>query len=160
VLDQGRHATFVGGWLERSAKDLSPAALLRLFRTAFGALWTRTKTTLGEVTLIAIAERVLHDASGKFPFLSALEIEANSGLQFRELDERIGSVDGVELRDGIRFVLTEFLTVLGHLTAEILTPELHAELSHVALPEAARGEGEASDGDIERTDRGAKGKKS
>jgi hypothetical protein len=33
--------------------------------------------------------------------------------------------------EGIRFVLVEFLTVLGNLTAGILTAELHAELSHV-----------------------------
>jgi hypothetical protein len=30
-------------------------------------------------------------------------------------------------------VLVEFLTVLGHLTDEILTPALHAELARVAL---------------------------
>ena len=38
------------------------------------------------------------------------------------------------------FVLVEFLTVLGHLTDEILTPALHAELSKVALGEPERAE--------------------
>jgi hypothetical protein len=70
VVDEGRHETCVDGWLERSAKDLSPPVLWRLFTQAFGVLWARTKTTLGEVTLTAIAERVLYNASEKFPFLS------------------------------------------------------------------------------------------
>jgi hypothetical protein len=34
----------------------------------------------------------------------------------------------------------EFLTVLGSLTAEILTPELHSELSKVVLPGTVRVE--------------------
>jgi len=32
----------------------------------------------------------------------------------------------------------ELLTVLGNLTAEILTPALHAEISKVTLPDATR----------------------
>jgi hypothetical protein len=49
-------------------------------------------------------------------------------------------VHGPELVAGIRFVLVEFLTVLGNLTAEILTSELHAELSNIVLPRNTAGE--------------------
>ena len=49
-----------------------------------------------------------------------------------------------ELVEGIRFVLVEFLTVLGNLTAEILTPELHSELSNVVLPKDIEGEDKGS----------------
>jgi hypothetical protein len=136
VLDQGQHEAPVDAWLKRSAKDdLPPAVLLQLFEAALGALWARTKTTLGEVTLTAIAERVLHDASEKFPLFSSLKVEPTGGIPFRELRERPNSVNVSELTAGIRFVLVEFLTVLGNLTADILTPELHAELSNVALPD-------------------------
>jgi len=41
-----------------------------------------------------------------------------------------------ELRDALRFILVELLTVIGNLTAEILTPELHLEIYSVVLPEA------------------------
>ena len=51
MLDEGQHGAWVDSWLKRSAKDLSPQALLQLFERAFGALWARTQTTLGEVTL-------------------------------------------------------------------------------------------------------------
>jgi hypothetical protein len=140
VLDEGQHAACVDTWLKRSGKDLSPEALLRLFEAALGALWARTATTLGEVTLTAIAERVLYNASETFPLFSSLKVEPTGGIPFRELRERIRSVHGSELMEGIRFVLVEFLTVLGSLTAEILTPELHSELSNVALSGAVRVE--------------------
>jgi hypothetical protein len=136
VVDEGQHAACVDAWLDRSAKDLSSEALLRLFEAALGALWVRTKITLGEVTLTAIAERVVHNTSEKFPLFSSLEVESVGGIQIRTLRARISSGSASELLEGIRFVLVEFLTVLGNLTAEILTPELHSELSNVALPHA------------------------
>jgi hypothetical protein len=136
VPERGRHAACVDAWLKGSGKDLSSDALLSLFEAALSALWARTATTLGEVTLTAIAERVLYDASETFPLFSSLKVEPTGGIPFRELRKRIGPVLDSDLVDGIRFVLVEFLTVLGRLTAELLTPELHAELSNVVLPGA------------------------
>ena len=138
MIDDGRHADSVDAWLERSATGLAPEVLLRLFEAALDGVWLRTKTTLGEVTLTAIAERVLHNASERFSLLWSLKIEPAGGIQCRELSERIGSVEPSELRESIRFVLVELLTVLGNLTAEILTPALHAEIAKVALPDASR----------------------
>ena len=138
MLDHGQHALCVDTWLERSAAGLAPDALLRLLEAALDAVWIRTKTTLGEVTLTAIAERVLHNASEQFSLLWSLKIEPTRGIQCRELSDRIGSVEPAELREAIRFVLVELLTVLGNLTAEILTPALHAEISKVTFPDATR----------------------
>jgi hypothetical protein len=138
LQDEGHHAVFVDGWLKRSAKDLQPEVLLALFEAALGALWAATKTTLGEVTLTAIAERVVFNTAEKFPRFSVLEVEPANGIQVRELRQQIGSVGSSQLREGFRFVLVEFLTVLGNLTAEVLTPELHAELEGVVPPQAAR----------------------
>jgi hypothetical protein len=135
VPEPGQHAACVDAWLERSGKDLPPEVLLGLFEAALGALWRRTATTLGEVTLTAIAARVLYNASETFPLVSSLKVEPTGGISFRELRERISSVHGSELTEGMRFVLVEFLTVLGNLTAEILTPELHSGLSNVLLPD-------------------------
>ena len=140
MLDHGQHALCVDTWLERFAAGLAPDALLRLLEAALDAVWIRTKTTLGEVTLTAIAERVLHNASERFSLLWSLKIEPTRGIQCRELSDRIGSVEPAELREAIRFVLVELLTVLGNLTAEILTPALHAEISKVTLSDAIRVE--------------------
>ena len=137
MIDDSHHAAFVDAWLERSARNLSPEHLLRLFEAALGVLWARTQTTLGEVTLTAIAERVLYTASEKFPLFASLTIDATGGISFGELHKRARAMRDSELKEGSRFVLVEFLTVLGNLTAEILTPELHAELGTVALPRPA-----------------------
>jgi hypothetical protein len=145
MFDGGEHGARVDEWLERSAASLAPELLLQLFDAAFGALWVRTRTTLGEVTLTAIAERVLHNASEKFPILSSLEVDPSAGIRCHPLRARVGSVRGPELLAGLRFMLVELLTVLGNLTAEILTPVLHLELSRVALPRTeGGGEGKAS----------------
>lgn len=135
ACNDGGHAAFVDAWLERSAKDLPPAALVELLEAALNALWARTKTTLGEVTLSAIAERVLCNASEKFPLLSSLEVEATGAISFRALRERASAVHHSEVLEGGRFLVVEFLSVMGKLTAEILTPELHAELGSVARPD-------------------------
>lgn len=140
MTDRARHAACVDAWLEGSGKDLSSEVLLRLFEAALSALWGRTATTLGEVTLTAIADRVLNNASERFPLFSSLKVEPAGGIPFRELRKAIRSAHDAELVDGIRFVLVDFLTVLGSLTAQILTPELHAELSNVALPGTVRFE--------------------
>jgi hypothetical protein len=147
VLDDGQHAACVDAWLKRTANDPSPEVLLRLLEAALSALWARSKTTLGEVTLTAIAERVLYNASEKFPIFSSIKVEPTGGIPFRELRERISSVHDSRLMEGVRFVLVEFLTVLGNLTADILTPELHSELSNVALPEASHVEDPQDTGD-------------
>jgi Mor family transcriptional regulator len=131
-----QHAAIVDDWLERSATDLPAVDLLRLFESALRALWDRTKTTLGEVTLIAIAERVLHDVSEKFPQFSSLKVKPAHGFQCRALGEHLDTMPVSQLRAAMRCVLVDLLTVLGRLTAEILTPELHAELARVVLPNA------------------------
>jgi len=127
--DEHRHGTCVDAWMERATKGLSPERLVHAFEQAFGALWKRALRTLGPVTLAAIVDRVLSTAAERFPLFAGLEIGA-TGVDCRELRERAGSQH--DLADGIRFVLVEYLTVLGSLTAEVLTPALHAELSNLA----------------------------
>ena len=160
MRDEGQHAACVDAWLERSAKDLSPELLLQLFEAALGALWARTVTTLGDITLTAIADRVLYYAAERFTFFSSLKVDPNGGIQSRELREQLGSVHDAELLQGIRFVLVELLTVLGSLTAEILTPELQAELSKVALPQAVHVEKGAQSSPTHAADKEGEGKRS
>lgn len=136
--DDDSHAACVDAWLSRAAHHASADLLASHFEVALNALWTRTKTTLGEVTLTAIAERVLYIASERFPFLGALKVDPTTGFICGDLRERSAPLPTAQLIAGMRFVLVELLTVLGNLTAEILTPELHAELSRLALPETVR----------------------
>lgn len=132
---EGQHAACVDAWLKRSGRGLSSPALRRLLEAALGALWARTQTTLGEVTLTAIGERVLYTSTEKFPFLASFKVEPTRGIEFRGA-EGLPVPTEAELREGCRFVLVELLSVLGNLTAQILTPELHIELTGVVLPQA------------------------
>jgi hypothetical protein len=54
---------------------------------------------------------------------------ATEDIQCRDFEARAVDLTASELEAAIRYVLVEFLTVLGNLTAEVLTPALHAELS-------------------------------
>jgi hypothetical protein len=59
-----------------------------------------------------------------------------SGVNFAEFRQQAGSINNRELKEAIQFVLMELLTVVGNLTAEILTPALHSELSSVSLKDS------------------------
>jgi hypothetical protein len=141
MADDGDHGACVDAWMERGAKGLPPDRLLLAFEWTFAALWQRAHQTLGDVTLTAIVDRVIYVSVEQYPVLSSLKLEA-VGLRCGELHHRASSLDGDQLAQGVRFVLVEFLTVLGNLTAEILTPALHAELSKADPQLAARAGGE------------------
>jgi hypothetical protein len=117
-------------WAE--AGPLSCEALVNLYERALDALWRRAHLSLGEVTLMAIVDRVLHEGSEKFPHLAALKVET-SGVQFVGLRLVAAGIEPVLLDESLAFLVAELLRVFGTLTGEILTPGLHAELSKVRL---------------------------
>ena len=125
--DGADHAAVVEAWLD-GAGPLEPAQLVALFERALSALWQRAEITLGQVTLTAIVDRVLYTATETHPFLSALKID-QGGVCFDGF--RGVGAQHADLAQAVHLVLVEFLRVLGHLTDEILTPALHAELSKV-----------------------------
>ena len=133
------HAALVDRWLRQTAGGASAQRRLQLLEGALRALWRRAHGTLGEVTLGAVTERVLYHAAERFPFLSALRVEGD-GVHLAELEQRPPAVDEATLVDAVRFVLVEFLSVLGNLTADIMTPALHAELAGVATVADSNGE--------------------
>lgn len=139
MLDENDHRARVDAWMERAAKEAPPERLFDAFERAFGAMWRRARVTLGDVTLMAILDRVLYTAGERFPLLSSLEVDA-TGLRSDKFRERALSLHRDQLVEGIRFILVEFLRVLGNLTAEVLTPALHSELAKVAAEGVVPGE--------------------
>jgi hypothetical protein len=137
MVDEGdRHLTCVNTWLDRVG-ELPPTQLIDAFQEAFDALWARAHRSLGDVTLTAIVDRVLFTASEAFPALGATHVEPGR-LLFRNFRSGAVRVSHAEIVDAIRFVLVELLTVLGNLTAEILTPALHSELANVSISKKPR----------------------
>lgn len=133
MTEETEHSARVDAWMARAlAPEVPLEGLVPAFEAAFGALWQRAHLTLGKITLTAMVDRVLHTAAARFPFLGSLEVQT-SGLRCEELRRRAHELPRAELALAIRFVLVELLTVLGNLTAEILSPALHVALSQVAL---------------------------
>jgi hypothetical protein len=133
VLQANDHHPPVDALMALVTRDAPTPRILDVVEQGFGAMWRRARVTLGDVTLMAILDRVLHNASGRFPLLAPLEMDEN-GLRTDKLRERIDGLNRDQLQDGLRFVLVEFLTVLGNLTAEVLTLALHSALAKVAVP--------------------------
>lgn len=126
------HAQVVDTWLARAAAPRSTRSLLRTFETTLCALWSRAIGTLGAVTMNAVADRVLANAVDRFPCFGALHPSVAGPLRCYELrlQSRLGRASFGELVLGIRSTMIELLSLLASLTADILTPELHAELAH------------------------------
>lgn len=148
MAEENHHTDGVDAWMARAGRQLPPDRLLRAFDDAFAAMWRRAHPTLGDVTLTAVVDRVLYVAAERYPSLSSLKVEA-TGLRCEELHQRAQDLNGDHLAEGLRFVLVEFLTILGNLTDEILTPALHEELSKPppgkrANPDSKDGEGAKS----------------
>lgn len=120
--------------MKRRTDEPSADGILDVFEQGFGVLWWRAHRPLGDVTLVAIVDRVLFTGVERFPFLAALYI-ATDGIRWDALRKRMDELNPRELAAGLRFVMVELLTVLGNLTAEILTPALHSELSSLAASE-------------------------
>jgi hypothetical protein len=117
-------------WREEWSGKLSQSELIDVLERTLDALWRRAHLSLGEVTLMAIVDRVLHQATEKFPHLAALKVDT-SGVNVGALRESAPALDVALLEESIVFLVAELLRVFGALTGEILTPGLHAELRKV-----------------------------
>jgi hypothetical protein len=140
--EENSDAVCVDVWLKRVAPNshsLTADRLIQLFERALYAVWREAFEPLGEVTLTAIATRVLFMSKERFPELSGLSIKAD-GISLDALRERASTLSAHELSEPLCFLLTELLRVLGHLTANVLTPWLYSELSKVVLEEPARAD--------------------
>jgi hypothetical protein len=134
----GTHEAVVATWMDQ-AERVTSAQLVDLFEAGIQRVLQRAQPTLGQATLGAIVDRVLFTACERFPFLAPLQLKTGNSdridhwgqrsLDFDDLRTESSAIAPDELANATRFAMVEFLTVLGHLTAEILTPALHAELS-------------------------------
>jgi hypothetical protein len=116
--------------LDTCVRGLGGGQLVAVYERVLDALWLRAHRSLGEITMLAIVDRVLHNSTQLFPHLSALKLES-SGIGFGELRSAAASIDVGTLEQSLRVVVRDLLTVLGNLTAEVLTPGLHEEVSRV-----------------------------
>ena len=127
--DRAPHTAHVDAWLE-SAFDGLPHPAERRLHPTLQALWQRSKTSLGAPACTAIFARVTADARHRHPVLAELPLVVGDNAEIDTLVQQHSSsnVDERVLRDAARYLLVELLTAVGALTADALTPALHATL--------------------------------
>ncbi|MDB4990999.1 MAG: hypothetical protein JWN04_6177 [Myxococcaceae bacterium] len=141
MMDGNEHSEQVDAWLRAAPKEHSAQQSLLRFELVFNTIVGRAQQTLGEVTLTAILDRVVYLAAEKFPLASGLKVES-TGVSCRGLLDACGGRQD-QVVEPIRFLLTAFLTLLGNLTAEVLTPALHAELMRDTTHRTALGDADS-----------------
>ena len=137
--ERNPHNKVVSAWRDGWSGTLSQQELVDVFERVLDALWRRANLSLGEVTLMAIVDRVLHQGVEAYPHLAPLKVET-SGAHFGALRGTAPEVAVPLLEESLVFLVGELLRVFGVLTGEILTPGLHAELLKVQVrPSDERG---------------------
>jgi hypothetical protein len=130
-VDESRpHSKQVDDWIKQNAGGLPAEKLVVIFGEAILAIQKRAGMTLSEVTLSAIFDRVLYTSQQKFTLLSKVKIESKGIVLDALLDQAI-DLERDEITGAFRFFLIELLTLLGNLTADILTKPLYRELFKV-----------------------------
>ena len=140
MTDASEHARLVGAWIDTTAKGLATADLLILFERAVDAIWREASLTLGTVTLSAIVDRVIVTGTDSHPLLHSLTLTP-TGIGFVDLRRKATNASQAPLRAAMAFFLVELLTIIGSLTAGILSADLHAALGRIKAPDPTVGRG-------------------
>ena len=123
------YAKLVQDWENKNTSGLPLTQRVILLEKAIHVIEQRALVTLSSITLEVILDRVLHQSVEKFPILSEVKL-INKHPNFQEL-LNTGNHKPEELVEALRFFLIELITVLGRITADILTAPLHKELLKV-----------------------------
>lgn len=130
-MHETENAQHAAAWLEYAAKDAPAEALPGLFEAAWSALWRRSENAVGAIVLESIARLIHADVAARYPFLSTLDL-GSAEVDCNPILESAGALEKSRLREALAFTLAEFITAIGDLTDQILTPGLYAELSRLS----------------------------
>ncbi len=118
-------------WEKKNVEGLRISEKAELYCKAIYAVEQRTLKTLSSVTLEVVLDRALIQSQEKFSLLTSIKV-LPKGLEFSDfLKSEHFQKPNEELIHALRHLLVEILTVLGNITAGILTKPLHDELSKV-----------------------------
>lgn len=127
MVQLNHHAGQVELWVSQKLEGRSKDEVIEAFQKAFQRIWDKAELTLGHVTMHAIADRIVHVGREEYPWLSSLQ-KNQDGIDVTGLTQNASLLLDNDLRQGLTFILAEFLRVLGSLTAEIISSKLHASL--------------------------------
>jgi hypothetical protein len=123
------HANEVEAWEKRNAASVSPDLLPQLYAKAIQAIHRRSLANLSGITMLVVLDRAIHEVAERHP--SLLEIKAGSeAVDFGNFFRR-NEIGSAQLSAALRDLLIAVLTVIGNITADVLTKPLHDELMTV-----------------------------
>ena len=118
--------------MSRAEQGLTNAELVDLLAQALGELSSAARPTVSQLMLDAVLERALINAGDAYPSLPRARIEAGRA-DFAALRAAAPGLKRGALTQAIEFTLTDFLAILGNLTAELLSEGLQSRLDAVSL---------------------------
>lgn len=124
------HALQVYAWENENGHGLSSEEIVHLFSSAIHAIEKRSLATLSSITLMVILDRALFECQEQFPILKSVHLEEKS-INLAVLLEKNKNFNTENLRNALRHLLIQMLTVLGNITADILSAPLHKTLMTV-----------------------------
>lgn len=137
IGDYGAHRSRVEAWLERAEKDLTNEQLVDLLEQALERLSAAALESASEVTIAAVLDRSVVETVDAHRWLPPIPVSGASA----DLAAFRSAAPGLKRENVLqaaRFLLTDFLAILGNLTAEVLTRGLHKELAQVRLNKPRR----------------------
>jgi hypothetical protein len=121
------HSKFVSDWIRDTTKGLVQEELLLAFEKAFNRLLDGTRISISEVTMDAVLDRILDNCAESYPMMNQVFIE-KTRFNFDDLRSELSKHHDEEIKSAFHYLITDFLFVIGNLTGELLTPQLHLEL--------------------------------
>lgn len=110
----------IDAWLEQATKDLPSKKIVEVFGKALKSLSAKASRSLNRLTLMAIVNRVLFQCKDNYPLLQGLKVD-HTGINFDEIQYQLENADPEELKESFRYLFVELLSVLGDITADVIT---------------------------------------
>lgn len=133
----GAHRRHVEVWLERAEKGLANEQLVDLLEQALERLSAAALESASEVTIAAVLDRSIVETGDLHRWLPPIAV-AGASADFSAFRAAAPGLKRESVLHVSAFLLSDFLAILGNLTAEVLTRGLHHELSQVRLNKPRR----------------------
>ena len=126
------HSNKVRDWIESVTPGLSPPELIELFEFTITKLWSRSCIMIGDVTLLAILDRVLASFTETHKISFPLSIDS-AGIRWDNLRKSGAKLKPDEIILALTYFATEFIAIAGSITGDLLSGPLHKELETITL---------------------------
>lgn len=132
----------VKAWIEREARVVPHEQVIPILKLGLQKVWDHARLTVSAVTLMAVSDRAVFNATKHHKFLSTLIIQ-KGGFSFEKFDSE-QQITQRELLEGFQVLIARFITIIGKLTADVLTNDLCQELSKISYKANPRQKGKQS----------------